>query len=63
MADHAVNDRNGAGSRQIVEVLRDLMIVELARAGIGQIQIREIVGVDMWRVSRIARHFKKGKGR
>jgi len=63
MSGHAVNDRNQVVSRQIVEVLRDLVIVELAKAGIGQVQIREIVGVDMWRVSRIARHFKKGKGR
>jgi hypothetical protein len=63
MNGHAHNDRNEEGLRQIVEVLRDLMIVELAKAGIGQAQIREIVGADIWRVSRIARHFKKGKRR
>jgi hypothetical protein len=38
-----------------------MMIVQLALAGVTQQQIREIVGVDMHRVSRIARHIKKSK--
>ena len=42
-------------------LLQDLLIVELAKAGINQTQIRQILGIDMWRVSRIARHFKKRK--
>ena len=41
------------------DLLRDLMIVQLGLAGLGQHQIREIVGVDMHRVTRILRHFKK----
>ncbi|MGD0460820.1 MAG: hypothetical protein ABSC21_24145 [Terriglobia bacterium] len=41
--------------------MQNLLIVELARAGVSQPQIREIVGVDMVRVSRIARHIKRGR--
>jgi hypothetical protein len=41
------------------ELLRDLLIVQLGLAGVPQLQIREIVGVDMYRVSRIIKHFKK----
>jgi hypothetical protein len=43
------------------ELLRDLLIVELAKAGVSQPQIRKLVGCDMHRVSRIARYFKKVK--
>jgi transposase-like protein len=43
------------------DLLRDLMIVQLGLAGIGQHQIREIVGVDIYRVNRIVKHFKKAK--
>lgn len=43
------------------EILRDLLIVELAKAGVPQPEIRGIVGCDMHRVSRIARHFKRTK--
>jgi hypothetical protein len=43
------------------DLLRDLMIVQLGLAGIGQHQIREIVGVDIYRVNRIVKHFKKVK--
>ena len=43
------------------DLLRDLMIVQLGLAGIGQLQIREIVGVDIHRVNRIVKHFKKIK--
>jgi hypothetical protein len=41
------------------ELLRDLLIVELAKAGVSQPAIRKILGCDMHRVSRIARHFKR----
>jgi hypothetical protein len=47
--------------QSVEDLLRDIMIVQLALAGIGQHQIREIVGVDMYRVSRIAKHIKKAK--
>jgi len=43
------------------DLLRDLMIVQLGLAGLSQHQIREIVGVDMHRVSRILKHFKNIK--
>ena len=43
------------------DILRDLLIVQLGLAGVGQLQIREIVGVDIYRVNHIAKHFKKLK--
>jgi hypothetical protein len=43
------------------DLLRDLMIIQLGLAGLNQHQVREIVGVDMHRVSRILKHFKKSK--
>lgn len=41
------------------DLLRDLLIVQLGLAGLTQHQIREIVGVDIHRVNRILKHFKK----
>lgn len=41
------------------DLLRDLMIIQLGVAGLSQRQVREIVGVEMQRVTRILRHFKK----
>ncbi len=43
------------------ELLQDLIILELAKAGVSQPEIRKIIGVDMYRVNRIARHFNKSK--
>ncbi len=43
------------------ELLRDMMIVQLLLAGIGQHQIRQIVGVDIHRVSRIGKLMKRPK--
>jgi hypothetical protein len=43
------------------EILRDMLIAQLAAAGLTQHQIREIAGVDMHRVNRIVKHFKKLK--
>jgi hypothetical protein len=45
----------------IEDLLRDMMIVQLLLAGIGQHQIRRIVGVDIHRVSRIGKLMKKPK--
>jgi hypothetical protein len=53
--------KNKPQTDQAAELLRDLLIVELAKAGVTQPGIRTIVGCDMHRVSRIARHFKKVK--
>jgi plasmid maintenance system antidote protein VapI len=48
--------------RQTAEdILRDMFIAQLAVANLTQQQIREIVGVDMHRVNRIVKHFKKVK--
>ena len=47
--------------RTVEELLQDLIIVQLAIAGVGQHQIREIAGVDIHRVSRIAKLIKKEK--
>ena len=41
------------------DLLRDLLIVQLGLAGLTQHQVREIVGVDINRVNRIVKHFKK----
>jgi hypothetical protein len=41
--------------------LQDLLIVQLSLAGVGQAEIRQIVGVDMHRVNRIAKLLKKRK--
>jgi hypothetical protein len=43
------------------ELLKDLLIVELAKARVPQPEIRKIVGGEMARVNRIARYFKKRK--
>lgn len=43
------------------EVLKSLLIIELAKAGVPQPDIRKIVGCDMWLVSEIARFFKNRK--
>jgi Trp operon repressor len=40
------------------EVLKDLLITELAKADVPQREIRKIVGCDIHRVTRIARHVK-----
>lgn len=45
----------------VEDLLRDMMIVQLALAGISQHQIRQIVGVDIHRVNRIAKHIRKTK--
>jgi hypothetical protein len=45
----------------VEDLLRDLMIVQLGLGGLGQHQIRAIVGVDIHRVSRIVKHLKKSK--
>jgi len=47
--------------RSMEDLLQDLMIVQLAIAGVGQQQIRQIVSVDINRVSRIAKLIKKQK--
>jgi hypothetical protein len=45
--------------KSVEDLPQDLIIVQLALAGVGQHQIREIAGVDIYRVSRIAKLIKK----
>ncbi len=45
--------------QSVEDLLRELMIIQLGLAGLTQHQIREIVGVDIHRVNRIVKHFKK----
>ncbi len=47
--------------RSVEDLLQDIIIVQLALAGVGQHQIRQIVGVDIHRVSRIAKNIKRAK--
>jgi len=53
--------RNQEQSDPTHELLRDLLIVELAKAGVQQLDIRKIVGCDIHRVSNIAKVLKKAK--
>lgn len=54
------NKRQAASKKPTVEdLLRDLLIVNLSMAGLTQIQIREIVGGDIYRVNRIAKYINK----
>ena len=41
------------------EILRDMLIVQLAVAGLTRHQIRETVGVDMNRVTRVVKYIKR----
>jgi transposase-like protein len=41
------------------EVLRDMLIVQLALAGLTRHQIRETVGVDMNRVTRLVKYIRR----
>ena len=45
----------------ILSTLQDLLIFQMALAGIPQTQIREAVGLGMNRVNRIAKLVKKPK--
>jgi hypothetical protein len=51
------------GDDRAVDLLKDLLITELGRAGVPQSEIRKIVGCDMNRVSRIVKNFGKERGR
>jgi hypothetical protein len=46
--------------KELTELVRDQLIVQLGLAGVPQQQIREIVKVDMIRVNQIAKRLKKG---
>ena len=46
---------------QSAELLKDLLITELGKAGVPQLEIRKIVGCDIHRVNRIVKFIKKNK--
>lgn len=46
-------------SKRIENLLKDMMIIQLAIAGVGQMEIREIVGGDIVRVNRIVKRVRK----
>jgi transposase-like protein len=50
---------NAAGQLDATEILRDMLIVQLALAGLTRHQIRETVGVDMNRVTRLVKYIKR----
>lgn len=52
--------REGADA---TELLKDLLIVQLGIAGVPQQSIRAIVGCDIVRVNRIARHLRVRQAR
>ena len=54
-----IKKRNKKEFDSSAELLRDLLITELGKAGVPQLEIRKIVGCDIHRVSRIVKHIKK----
>jgi hypothetical protein len=46
---------------ETADLLRDLLITSLGAAGVKQHDIRQIVGCDMNRVSRIVKHIERGR--
>jgi hypothetical protein len=46
---------------KVEELLQDLMIVQLALAGVPGHEIREVVGVNMNRVTKILKAVKKAR--
>jgi hypothetical protein len=44
---------------KIISLLQDLLIVSLATAGVPQLEIRKILAVDIVRVNRIVKFFRK----
>lgn len=41
------------------KIIEDLFILQASLAGVGQREVRAMLGIDMSRVSRIAKHAKK----
>lgn len=51
--------KKAAGQPDSEEILRDMLIVRLALAGLTRHQIRKTVGVDMNRVTRVVKYIKR----
>jgi len=48
-------------AEDVASLLTDLLITQLAAAGVQQQTIREILGCDINRVSRITKHIKAAR--
>lgn len=46
-------------NEKIIGLLQDLLITSLGKAGVPQLEIRQILGVDIVRVNRIVKYLKK----
>jgi hypothetical protein len=56
---HTRNDE----SNRVAELVKDLIIVQLGLAGVGQREIRSVVGGDINRINRIVKHLRKPEPR
>ncbi len=57
----AVSKKPEGDFGEVIDLLRDILITQLAVAGVPQKKIREIIGGDIYRVSRIDKHIKNAK--
>ena len=53
------NEKIFVALEELHKCFEDLFILEACRAGIRQQEIRAILGIDMGRVTRIAKHVKE----
>jgi hypothetical protein len=53
--------KSSSNPKTTEDILTDMFIAQLGIAGVPQLEIRKIVGVDIHRVSRIVKHLKKVK--
>ena len=51
-----INNKKNKPSETAEDLLKDILIAQLASMGAPQMKIREIVGVDIYRISRIVKH-------
>ena len=51
--------QKGRSGDSSTEILKDILIVQLGAVGVPQQTIRDIVGCDINRVSRIVKHLKQ----
>lgn len=48
-------------TKHVIDLLETLLIVELLKQGIAQLDIRKLIGGDIHRVSKIAKLIKNNK--
>jgi hypothetical protein len=54
---------NGNSMEPMLDLLQDLLIVQLALAGVDNHSIRKVAGVEMRRVTRISKILKRSRRR